>query len=79
MPLHNHRRWAGDHNKIDPTTEQHLSEHEPGFDCLAQTYIVGNQYVDPRQVQCLLQRGELIGVKPNSRTKWCLKEGFVRN
>ena len=58
-PLPEHRRRRRDDDKIDAAAQQQLAQDQPGLDRLAEPDIVGDQEVDPRQLQRLAQRFEL--------------------
>ena len=52
-PLAGHRGRGEDDGIIDAAAQQHLAQHQPGLDRLAQAHIVGDQQVDARQAQRL--------------------------
>ena len=74
LPLERHRRRGRDHDAVDPPPQQQLSDDQPRLDRLAETDVVGDQQIDPRQPQSLSQWRQLIGVEPDAGAERRLKE-----
>jgi hypothetical protein len=74
LPLQQHARRRGDHDGIDPTTEQQLARDETCLYGLAEADIVGDEEVDPRKLQGLAQRLKLISVNLDASSKRRLEQ-----
>ena len=77
LPLYRHRRRRSDHDEVHPAPEQELTCDQARFDRLAEADIVRNQQVDARQTQRFAQREKLVGIEPDPRAEWRLKQVTV--
>ena len=66
LPLHRHGSRSGNDDVVNAPAQQKLARDEPGFDRLAETDVVSDQEVDPRQPQGLAQRQQLVGIEPDT-------------
>src|SRR5260370_23446717 len=74
LPLEKHGRWAGNDDFPSFLAEKQLTCNQRRLDGLAETHVVGNEKVHPRQQKCLLQGLQLVGVEMNAGSKWGLKQ-----
>ena len=62
LPLFKHRRRGRDDDRADLLAEQELTGDQAGLDGLPQSGVVGNEQVDPGELERLAQWLHLIGV-----------------
>ena len=62
LPLFKHRRRGRDDDGADLLAEQQLASDQAGLDGLAQPGVVGNEQVDPGELQRLAQRFHLVRI-----------------
>ena len=73
-PLEQHRRWARDDDVLHLLAKQQFAGDQPRLDRLAETDVVGDEEVHPRQPQGLAERLELVRVDPDSRSERGLEQ-----
>lgn len=76
-PLQRDRGGADDEHAVDALAEHKLLHHQPGLDGLPQADVVGDEQVHPRQLERLLERGELVVEQMNARAERGLEESGV--
>ena len=69
LPLLQHGRGRGDHDRLDLLAKQQLTSDETGLDGLAQARVVGDEEIHARQAQRLAQRFHLVGVDLDAGSK----------
>ena len=74
LPLLQHRRGRGDHDRFRLLAKQQLARDEAGLDGLPETRVVGDEEVHSRQAERLAQRLHLIGVDLDAGAKRRLEE-----
>ena len=74
LPLQGHRRRRGNQGEVDASAQQQLAQDQAGLDRFAEADIVGDQQIDPRQLERLAERKELIGVEPDTGAKGRLQQ-----
>jgi hypothetical protein len=74
LPLQCHGGWGGHNEKVDTAPKQEFTGDKTAFDGLPKTYVIGNQQIDARKAKSFPQGEKLVGIKPNARTEWSLKQ-----
>ena len=74
LPLLQHGRGRGDHDRLRLLAKQQLACDEAGLDGLPQTRVVGDEEVHARQAERLAQRLHLVGVDLDPGAKRRLEE-----
>ncbi len=78
LPLGDDGSRAGDHDSLDLLSHDHLAQHEPGFNGLAEADVIGDEEVHSRQVEGLAKWFQLVGHHLDSRTVRSLEQPWVR-
>lgn len=73
-PLQRDGCRADDQNTIDPLAEHELLHHQPGLDGLSEADVVRDEQVDPRELEGLLERNELVIEQVNACTERSLEK-----
>jgi hypothetical protein len=55
-------------------TQQQFPQDQAGLDRLAEPHIIGDQQVDPRQIERLGERQKLVGIEPDAGAKGSLEQ-----
>jgi hypothetical protein len=76
-PLKGDRGGAQNEDAVDALAQHQLLEHQPRLDGLPQADVIGDEEVDPRELQRLLERGELVIEQVNASAERGLKEARV--
>ena len=77
LPLGDERGGACDDDAFHLLAHDHFAEDEAGFDRFAESDVVGDEEVDARHLERLLQRLQLVGHDLDAGAVWRLEKSWV--